>query len=213
MGNIKRLRYYSKNKCYNEIIMKKASDKQGYQIISLSKNKKRKTYRVHRLIAKTFIENPQNKKEVNHIDGNKSNNCISNLEWCTRSENQIHAYKNKLQIQTIKMKEHSIELGINKDSIHVKMNFELPFSLKKENIANHSKQLIDLIKVGDIVNGYKVINVINEEPCPSGKYIDIDSSKDSSECTLWEEDIETILTKESYMANCYKVGGEENKCM
>ena len=63
MGNIKRLRYYSKNKCYNEIIMKKASDKQGYQIISLSKNKKRKTYRVHRLIAKTFIENPQNKKE------------------------------------------------------------------------------------------------------------------------------------------------------
>lgn len=104
-------------------------------------------------------------------------------------------------------------VGINKDSIHVKMNFELPFSLKKENIANHSKQLIDLIKVGDIVNGYKVINVINEEPCPSGKYIDIDSSKDSSECTLWEEDIETILTKESYMANCYKVGGEENKCM
>lgn len=111
MGNIKRLRYYSKSKWYNEKIMKKASDKQGYQIISLSKNKKRKTYRVHRLIAKTFIENPQNKKEVNHIDGNKSNNCISNLEWCTRSENQIHAYKNKLQIQTIKMKEHSIELG------------------------------------------------------------------------------------------------------
>ena len=42
MGNIKRLRYYSKNKCYNEIIMKKASDKQGYQIISLSKNKKKR---------------------------------------------------------------------------------------------------------------------------------------------------------------------------
>lgn len=79
----------------------------------------------------------------------------------------------------------------------------------KSNIANHSKQLIDLIKVGDIVNGYKVINVINEEPCPSGKYIDIDSSKDSSECTLWEEDIKTILTKEIYMANCYKVGGED----
>ena len=93
MGNIKRLRYYSRNKCYNEIIMKKASDKQGYQIISLSKNKKRKTYRVHRLIAKTFIENPQNKKEVNHIDGNKSNNCISNLEWCTRKENLQQSYK------------------------------------------------------------------------------------------------------------------------
>lgn len=78
----------------------------------------------------------------------------------------------------------------------------------KDEIINHSKHLIDLIEVGDYVNGYKVINVINEEPCPSGKYIDIDSSKDSSECTLWEDDIKTILTKESYMANCYKVGGE-----
>ena len=75
-------------------------------------------------------------------------------------------------------------------------------------IVKHSKQLIDLIEVGDIVNGYRVENVINDGLCPSGKCIDIDSSKDSSECTLWEDDIQTILTKESYMANCYKVGGE-----
>lgn len=79
----------------------------------------------------------------------------------------------------------------------------------KENIVKHSKQLIDLIEVGDIVNGYRVKNIINEGPCPSGKCVDIDSSKDSSECTLWEEDIQTILTKESYMANCYKVGEED----
>ncbi len=76
-------------------------------------------------------------------------------------------------------------------------------------VENFSDNIIDLIEEGDIVNGYKVINVINEEPCPSGKCVDIDSSKDSSECTLWEEDIKTILTKESYMANCYKVGGED----
>lgn len=75
----------------------------------------------------------------------------------------------------------------------------------------HSKQLIDLIEVEDYVNGYRVINVINEGICPSGKCIDIDSSKDSSECTLWEEDIKTILTKEQYMANCYKVGGEDEQ--
>lgn len=79
----------------------------------------------------------------------------------------------------------------------------------EEEIVKHSKQLIDLIKKGDIVNGYRVINVTNEGLCPSGKCIDIDSSKDSSECTLWEEDIKTILTKEQYMANCYKVGGED----
>ena len=77
-----------------------------------------------------------------------------------------------------------------------------------ENIVKHSKRLIDLIEVEDIVNGYRVENVINEGLCPSGKCVDIDSSKDSSECTLWEEDIKTILTKERYKANCYKVGGE-----
>ena len=53
--------------------------------------------------------------------------------------------------------------------------------------------------------------MINEEHCPSGKYVDIDSSKDSSECTLWEEEIKTILTKEIYMANCYKVEGGEDE--
>ena len=72
-----------------------------------------------------------------------------------------------------------------------------------------SENIIDLIEVGDFVNGYRVENVINEGPCPSGKCVDIDSSKDSIECTLWEKDIKTILTKESYMANCYKVGGRE----
>lgn len=73
-------------------------------------------------------------------------------------------------------------------------------------IVKHSKQLIDLVEVGDIVNGYRVINVINEGPCPSGKCVDIDSSKDISECTLWENDIQIILTKEQFEANCYKVG-------
>ncbi len=79
-------------------------------------------------------------------------------------------------------------------------------------VENFSDNIIDLIEVGDFVNCYKVINVINEEPCPSGKCVidsSKDSSKDSSECTLWENDIKTILSKEQYMANCYKVGGED----
>lgn len=87
-------------------------------------------------------------------------------------------------------------VGINKDSIHVKMNFELPFSLKKENIANHSKQLIDLIEEGDYVNGELITD----------KW---DTRVSSIRSNFSEEDIKTILTKESYMANCYKVGGEQ----
>ena len=79
----------------------------------------------------------------------------------------------------------------------------------KDEIVKHSKNLIDLIEKADYINGYRVENVINEEPCPSGKCVDIDSSKDSSECTLWKNDIQTILTKEQYSTNCYKVGGED----
>jgi hypothetical protein len=52
-----------------------------------------RTYALHRLIALAFIENPQNKEQVNHIDGNKNNNRVDNLEWVTNSENQLHKFQ------------------------------------------------------------------------------------------------------------------------
>lgn len=65
----------------------------GYLICGLC-NEQHKNYKVlvHRLVAQTFIPNPEHKPEVNHIDGNKQNNCVTNLEWCTPSENVQHSY-------------------------------------------------------------------------------------------------------------------------
>lgn len=70
-----------------------------YQIINLSKlDGKKRTFRVHRLVMMAFkpIEN-MDELEVNHLDGNKKNNKLENLEWCTASENQRHAFKTGLQ--------------------------------------------------------------------------------------------------------------------
>lgn len=64
--------------------------------ISLYKDGKRKNIAVHRLVAKAFIPNDENLPEVNHIDGNPSNNVVTNLEWCTRKQNAKHAYDHDL---------------------------------------------------------------------------------------------------------------------
>jgi len=76
----------------NERILKPAFDVGKYLTVALHKNKKQKTHKVHRLVAFAFIKNPNNKPHVNHIDGNKSNNRVDNLEWCTQLENNRHSF-------------------------------------------------------------------------------------------------------------------------
>jgi hypothetical protein len=74
-----------------DLVMRSRIDKYGYEIITLHKNGKAFTRKVHRLVAIAFIDNPENKPIVNHLDGNKLNNNYRNLEWTTVSENSKHA--------------------------------------------------------------------------------------------------------------------------
>lgn len=76
--------------------LKGAINSKGYLRVELHLNKKIKKFFVHRLVAEYFVENPLNKEQVNHIDGNKLNNNMNNLEWVTNQENRNHAIKNNL---------------------------------------------------------------------------------------------------------------------
>ena len=78
---------------YKDKILKGRPDKDGYYRVCFYKNKKSKEMKIHRLVAQAFIPNPENFPQVNHIDGNKLNNCVSNLEWCTAKYNINHACK------------------------------------------------------------------------------------------------------------------------
>lgn len=85
-------------------IKKTFINERGYAIVSLYKEKRLKTFRVHRLVAMAFIDNPNNLPEINHIDECKTNNCVSNLEFCTREYNLAYGTRGLRQSQTMKEK-------------------------------------------------------------------------------------------------------------
>lgn len=76
------------------------SNNKHYAHVFLTKESKGTTISLHRLVAEAFIPNPENKPQVNHIDGDKANNCVNNLEWVTGRENLDHAYSMGLKERT-----------------------------------------------------------------------------------------------------------------
>lgn len=86
-----------KNRVLKERIMKQQTNGLGRPTVDLSNGELSKTFQVAVMVAKAFVPNPDNKPQVNHIDGNPANNKVSNLEWVTNSENMKHAWENGLR--------------------------------------------------------------------------------------------------------------------
>lgn len=126
---------------------------EGYLRLNIKNDNGQKKFLVHRLIALTFIPNPENKPQVNHIDSNKSNNCINNLEWITNQENRNHALRQYKTISII-LKNYSLKDYSIKDYMRVEYNIRKA----KTEITILNKDLKkDNNEVAQIINNFKKI--------------------------------------------------------
>ena len=115
----------------------------GYLIINLNKNNQRKCYKIHRLVAEHFVPNPNNMLEVNHINGIKTDNNYSNLEWCNHKDNMKHAVDKGL-VKTGRDSPNAKLTNRNTEKKIKKMYFESNFSLRR--IARYYEVEHHLIK-------------------------------------------------------------------
>lgn len=99
LGNVKTLERFILNGQFSYSkkpkLLKPGTNSDGYKSVVLYGAHSKKSIKVHILVAKAFIDNPRNLEMVNHIDENKTNNNILNLEWVSRRENGVHRFKNK----------------------------------------------------------------------------------------------------------------------
>lgn len=118
-------------------ILKTQTDNKGYQRLRVTIKKQKMSFKLHRLVAEAFLDNPNKLPQVNHIDGNKTNNSISNLEWISNKDNANHAIKNNLWI--------SVFEGAEKENS----------KRKKAVIAFNEKQRIEFKSVSEAERYFK----------------------------------------------------------
>lgn len=163
-GRVKSLRF---NK---ESILKPIKDNgNGYYVVSLYKNKKPFTHKIHRLVGTSFIPNPENKPEINHLNGVKSNNQVTNLDWVTSSENTKHGWQTGLMENTRKAAKKNLSIAheVNKKPIYSKkldMRFESGVDAAKyiQSIYFENTELEHLKKgISDLLKGRRQTSIFD----------------------------------------------------
>ena len=160
-GNVRSLTRKSSNGIYKGRMLKPAIIGRGYLKVLLSKNNKQKMKMVHRLVAETFLPNPSGKKFVNHIDGDKTNNNVSNLEWCTAKENTHHANINGLTNHKTKKNIAQAKINVSKayaDRITqvIQTDCSGAFIAEYDSISQAAKATgVDRRKIGECVRGVR----------------------------------------------------------
>lgn len=180
VSNIGNVRKYENGKW----ILVKAFDSKGYVKVYISDGNNRHRQFVHRLVAKAFIPNPNYYHEVNHIDGNKKNNVVENLEWVTRSQNMKHAYETGLSDKSENRK-------LTREQIHfMRMNY-IPKS-KEFSARSYAKKYN--------MNDSEIYRIISGEKC-SRDYKDT-SAMDGLVCRCPKCKTELFeITMETYIEN------------
>jgi len=111
---------YPRRRAKESIILKsQQTDKKGYKRVGIQIDGKTKSYKVHRLVAETYLPNPNNLPEVNHIDEDKTNNKVSNLEWCTHDYNIQYSLAKSYIVENVKTGERQIITNLSAFCRHI----------------------------------------------------------------------------------------------
>lgn len=121
----------------NKIFLKPGINNDGYATVNLYKDKTSNSMKIHRLVAEHYLLNDNCELEINHKDGNKLNNNVDNLEWCTRSQNVKHAYDNNLAIPRNQQK-----VAVYKDSTFIEEFISMKECARKLAIPFNSVRMV-----------------------------------------------------------------------
>ena len=192
-------------------------NRDGYKVVGLWKNNKSTAKTVHRLIALAFLPNPENKPCVNHINGDKQDNRLENLEWATYSENTIHSFENGLQVapkgeevynakhtneqihEICKLMEEGLrnieiieKLGVPKSLLKNIRNGRSWESIKSQyNIPTRSRVLSEETVrwvCEKLEEGYRICDVVRASTNPKINKVNVKSIKDRKIYTYYSKD-------------------------